>query len=232
MPETSMQTQWQNTIKEVSDEDIKKFAGFISAGISMWISAGEMLVQMKEKDPAILDKINAKHPGISREILRRFEDIGNKRIYPYLLLDNCPGSKRLLAMPYSTQENLYRAQIDLVIALKKGEPVTVKRRIQELTTFEIDRVFCEERVRTVPEQVEFLKNALAPMPRKPRNEAAPKSEIVCKFCGDENCSRCKNNTAIAELLAALKVAVKKLSSAVDEDEPEVRRLRSVLTRYE
>lgn len=235
MPELSLHNQVYSSIKDVPDDDIEKFAGFIHAGINAWTKAGEILVQMKKVDPNIFDKIQKKHPAISYEILRRFEGIGTRLIYPYLLLDNCPGSKKLLSLPYSNQVSLYKAQIELVIALKKKEPVIVIRRIQQLSSFEIERVFDGSKIRTVKEQVQFILTRLRTVDALKRNDLKQaKSEIVCKFCGRENCDKCKDNPAICELITTLSQCLESLNDltpAEDLSHPILREARKVLKKY-
>jgi hypothetical protein len=187
MPESNLMSVHEPKVVEAVEPDkIARFADFINAGVNSWINAGKLLVEMKEADPNIFEKITAKHPGISWDILRAFENIGLKRVYPYLMLDGCAGSKKLLTFPYEKQVQLYQARLDVVTGLKDGKPVVEQKRLQELNSFEVDRIFMGERVKTVQEQAMDWEN-------RTRSYTAPKPKPIVKSrCLDELASRAED----------------------------------------
>lgn len=143
----------------VSVSEIEQFASFVNDGINSWIKAGQLLVEMLDKDPHIFKIIRNKYPGISQEILLTFEGIGRKTIYPYLLIDQCPATRRLLTFDYDKQVSIYGTKIDVVTHIKFGKPVIETKRIQELTTYEVDRVFDGTRIRGAVEQGKWFRDS-------------------------------------------------------------------------
>jgi hypothetical protein len=86
-----------------------------------------------------------------------FERIGRKQIYPPLLMDNSPGTRRLLEMPYDVQEKFSKEPVEIVLNGDTQSPVVEKRHVKELSASDSKLVFGPSRVRSVSEQVEYRK---------------------------------------------------------------------------
>ena len=156
MPESNLMTVHEPKFT-TTPADVERFAGLVSAGVKAWAEAGELLVKMKDEDDSIFERIIEKYPGISWDILTTFENIGRKRIYPFLMLDNCPGSKKLMLLPYEDQVRFYQAKIDVVVRVENGQPVVEKKRLQQLSKPELDRLFFGNRIKSIPEQAADFK---------------------------------------------------------------------------
>lgn len=141
---------------EVSDAEITAFTDLVNAGIAAWKRAGELLVSMVEKDPLTFKKIRRQCPTISSDILLAFERVGRRLIFPKLLLDSSPGSKRLLSMPYEMQERFSSEKVQILVKWHPEKPQFTEKHIQELSAPEVEQVIGVDDVRTLEQQHMFV----------------------------------------------------------------------------
>lgn len=142
--------------KDVSTNQISAFAGFVQAGIDSWRKAGELLVEMIDADPLARKKVMRQCPSISMDILVAFERIGRKQVFPKLLLDASPGSRRLLTLPYVMQEKYCTEKVQVLLQWKPANPHYMEKHVQSLTSMEVEQVFGPAGARTLQEQHEFI----------------------------------------------------------------------------
>lgn len=137
--------------------DISAFVSLIQKGIEAWMLAGELLVDMMKTDDQLFVKIRKQHPEISIDMLHVFERIGRKEIYTPLLMESSRAAKRLLELPYETQEKYTKGQIEVVVSAKNGDIRTTKKHLSDLTGPEISQVFGWDEIYDVQAQVKRIK---------------------------------------------------------------------------
>jgi hypothetical protein len=143
----------QNKLEQT---EINVFLGYINQGVEAWVKAGKWLVQMRDRDSDVYNKILRSCPGISVDTLLVFEKIGRRKLNPRLLLDNSPGSKRLMSLPYDLQVSCESADLEVLTGWSNGRPVVQKKKLRDLSASEAYRVFSTSWFRTPKEQEDFL----------------------------------------------------------------------------
>lgn len=149
---------------------IDKFLLLVQRGIDAWREAGAMLAAMVDSNPNTYRDIMSKNPAVSVDMLLAFEKIGRKKIYPQLLLDNSPGAKRLLALPYELQEKYCTSRVPVLTGWVRGKPHVEEKSVQSLSGAEVERVFFNGGIRAVEEQKALLPE---PQPGSPRRKNNP-----------------------------------------------------------
>lgn len=155
--------------QEITKADIESFNAYIAEGVEAWYKAGRLLVGMVERNPNTYSIIIKENPHLSIDLLLAFEKIGRNEIFPYVLLDKSPGSRKLLSLPFELQKKYYREPVSVVARLIDGKPVVEKRLVSNLTKEEAQIVFGPDGIRTEAEQVTLLEQhgpSLTPAKRK------------------------------------------------------------------
>lgn len=94
-------------------------------------------------------------------MLATLEGIAHKRIYPYLLLSNNNGFRRLLEMPYSDQVRYYKEPVELFVGHDKAlKPLVAHRMIAEMSPKELSQALGPEGVRSLKEQMAIHKSPI------------------------------------------------------------------------
>lgn len=137
----------------------------IVQGIECWIEAGEIVAEYLSKNPNSMGLL-CETTGLSEDIIRRFEQIGRKEIYPKLLVNTSLGYRKLSACPYREQELYAESPVDLVVMGDKG-PDILRVSVDHLTPEQAKQVFARNHVRSTAEQRAWLETE-----RKRANEAA------------------------------------------------------------
>lgn len=144
---------------EITQADIECFNAYLIEGVEAWFKAGKLLVEMVERNPNAYSIIIRNNPHLSIDLLLAFEKIGRREIFPYVLLDKSPGSKRLLELPYELQAKYYREPLQVVTSARDGTPVIEKKLANNLTKDEVRIVFGPNgTIRTPEEQTALLKS--------------------------------------------------------------------------
>jgi hypothetical protein len=141
---------------QLAREEVTRFCDLIRAGIEMWVEAGALLVEMRKRDPEVHLRIMERNPMMTLEVLDAFERIGNRQIYPYLIVDASPGARLLAGLPYEQQQSLYGGKVDVVIKTADGLR-TVRKKIADLTAAEASRAFDLCGLRPVDEQKKLFR---------------------------------------------------------------------------
>jgi hypothetical protein len=137
------------------DSRINKFASLIQQGIDAWNKAGEILVQMIDEDPEVVEAIANAHPHITKEILARFEKIGRKQVIPDLFLSEAPGIRKLRSLPYSVQKHYADHPVE-VLVVNNGKQEMLKVDAKNLTSGQVAQVFTLDGVRDTAQQRAYL----------------------------------------------------------------------------
>lgn len=137
---------------------IEQFVKCIQSGIEEWIKAGEIVCEILDDDPESIEIICQRIPGMSRDIIYRFEQIGRKKIHPNLLLSGCMGYKKLAKMPYSQQEAYSKAPIPVLVCKNNDEYDTMLIKAENLTPDQCKQVFSDSMVRDIAMQRAWLES--------------------------------------------------------------------------
>ena len=167
-------------------ENIEKFSILVNTGIQFWIEAGKLLVAMIDDNPETKSLILESNPTLSMDSLVAFEKIGRRQVTPYMLLETCVASKRLITMPIEVQEQCLKEPVEVVTAIKKNGHVSRKIGMRSLTQVESDLVFSEEgKVRTVDEQIAHLNT---PQPKEVGEEeiTRPRMRLIRSLLAEES----------------------------------------------
>lgn len=148
---TALQTL-DHQAAEITDEHVSQFMSLVNEGVAAWIKAGKLLVQMVERNPNTYAIIRKANPQLSIEILLSFEKMGRNQIYPYLLLEDSPGSAALASLPYDLQVEHYKTGVPVFCGWKGNTPIIERKQISALSKTEAKRVFSPSGLRTVDEQ--------------------------------------------------------------------------------
>lgn len=138
------------------DNRINKFAALIQQGIDAWTKAGEMLVEMIDQDPGVIDRIIDQHPKLlNREVLARFEKIGRNQTLPELFLSEAPGIRKLRSLPLSVQKHFVNKPVEILV-VNDGQADMLKVEVKNLTPAQVAQVFTADGIRGAAQQRAYL----------------------------------------------------------------------------
>ena len=138
-----------------NETEINEFLSLFKQGYDAWVKAGEVLVQMLDRDPSVIDAILDRYPDLNAGILRQFEKMGRKQLHPLLLLESTPGESRLARLPYSEQLRHIDAPVEIIVETDNG-PDMMQVETKHLTRAQAEQVFAKDHVRTPAEQRAWL----------------------------------------------------------------------------
>lgn len=158
-------------------QDALEFVNQLNKGVAAWTNAGRLLVRMMDSNPEAFNAIRKIAPHISMDVLVAFERIGRNKMYPYLLLDNSPGMKRLAELPYKDQERYYHERVKVVTGMTEHGVTVIEKAVSELSARQAEQVISGKGVRTVKEQEKVF---FAPSAKRPgvRGHAGHRSGLV------------------------------------------------------
>lgn len=152
----------------VTKEKVDRFSRLIMQGVELWVKAGELIVEMVDKNKNAFAEIIRENPDLSVDLLISFERIGRKQLNPCLILETCPGAARLRQLPYDAQTKYSKQPVEVLVAWNRGNPIIAKKHFRELSKQESVRVFSPAGARTVDEQKQLL-----PAPRVRNTNGSP-----------------------------------------------------------
>lgn len=166
----------ERTMQNDTNDNIGNLIELINAGVELWTQAGEMLIRLRLKKPSIYADVMREDPRITVDMLATLEGIAHKRIYPYLLLSNNNGFRRLLEMPYADQVRYYKEPVELFVGHDSAhKPLIAHRMVAEMSPKEIAQAFGMEGVRSIKEQMAIHKD------KAPVIVTAPSTEKIETF---------------------------------------------------
>lgn len=142
---------------EVTKIDLTQVADLILKGIDCWIKAGEIIASALDREPDSMDRI-CEVTGLSSDIVRRFEQIGRKEVYPKLLANTSVGYRKLAACTYREQKLYSENPIELIVLKPDGDTDMLSTGVQNLTPEQCKQVFAKGHIRTQSEQRAWLES--------------------------------------------------------------------------
>jgi len=140
----------------IEKSDLTRIPELIIKGIECWIEAGEIVAEVLNKNPNAMDEI-CNETGLSADIVRRFEQIGRKEIFPKLLAGAGPGYRKLAKCPYREQEQYTQNPVGLLI-MSDGGPDVLAVKLEALTCEQCKQVFASDHVRDTSEQRAWIES--------------------------------------------------------------------------
>lgn len=126
--------------KEVASNKLEELRRCIFAGIESWVKAGEIVVELFDTQACTVEDICKEIPGLSKDIVFKFEAIGRKSIFPKLLLSTSAGSRALSRMPIAEQEKYFADPIPVLVSIN-GEYDILLVKCDDLTPAQCRQVF-------------------------------------------------------------------------------------------
>lgn len=148
----------QTTTLTQRDPEIERFRQLVQQGIDAWTQAGEIVARAIDADSEWPEKVLAQCPQFTAEIIFRFEQIGRKAMLPQLLVNDCPGYRRLRQLPYDLQTKLVTHGVE-VLAMNGSEWDSITIEPINLTDDQSKQVFAKNRIRSLAEQRAFIESA-------------------------------------------------------------------------
>ena len=146
-----------NTQIEAPNNLIQEFVSLINKGIECWAKAGEVVVELIDKEGYSVHSISRESKYLTEEIVGRFEQLGRKQIIPNLLISDFPASKHLFRFPYSEQKRLINGQVELLVISDKGNE-TLLVNTENLTVQQCKQVFDRTAVRSIGAQRAYMES--------------------------------------------------------------------------
>ena len=138
------------------------FIDALNKGEQAMILAAEILVDLVEADIMAYHKLIKMKPGLSLKYLADLERVGRKLSRVEYLYDNSPAAMRVKVMSYEMQTKMLTEPLK-VVSLEDGKKVVRPKLANTLDRDEVNVVFDNQnQVRTVDEQVEYLKAQVPP----------------------------------------------------------------------
>ena len=159
-------------MKEVVKSELSRVSELIVKGVECWIEAGEIIAKTLQDNPGSMGRI-CEVTGLSEDIVRRFEQIGRKEIYPQLLANTSIGYRKLVSCPYREQQHYSENPVELLI-VGNGKTDTLKVNVAHLTPEQARQAFSSDHVRTVSEQRAWIE---AERKRSVENAIREKAEV-------------------------------------------------------
>lgn len=168
---------------QIEKNAAKQVADLIYQGVDSWLKAGEIIAREMDKNPDFIEQISDQYPDLPVNILYRFEQIGRKQVYPRLLLNDSPGARRLIKMPYALQVKY--SDEPMALLTKSGDSLKVE--VRNLTPDQANQAFASDHIRTLAEQRAWLEDkesfsAAVPASGNPPYRIVGKTVVVMQGC--------------------------------------------------
>ena len=137
--------------------DLTQVGDLILKGIECWVEAGEIVAAALDAEPDCMDRI-CTVTGLSADIVRRFEQIGRREIYPKLLANTGVGFIKLSACSYREQKLYSENPIPLAIQNDDGSMDTLQVLASNMTASQVKQSFAKNHVRDLSEQRAWLES--------------------------------------------------------------------------
>lgn len=191
-------------MKEVVKSELSRVSELIIKGVECWIEAGEIIAKTLQENPKSMERI-CEVTGLSEDIVRRFEQIGRKEIYPKLLANTSIGYRKPVSCPYREQQHYSENPVVLLVA-ENGKTDTLKVNVAHLTVGQARQAFASNHVRTIPEQRAWIESERKRLVENAIREKAEVQEAAFVIHGSRVTFRkgCEMTAhEIAELLARM-----------------------------
>lgn len=157
---------------KLAKTDSQLFIEFVMQGIECWTKAGEIAAMASESDPNWIDDVCDKCPDITPECVKRFIDIGRKKLHPRLAISEAPGVRRLRRLPYAVQEKFSNEPLELLVSSGSGWE-TLRVDVRNLTPDQAAQVLDEDGPRSIAAQRAYIEDRAAKRVAPPIRASLP-----------------------------------------------------------
>lgn len=146
----------------VIKRQVEEFRDAINQGINGFVRCGEIYVQTIDNDPDASETFRLEFADIiPSEMWSNFEAIGRKWMHPRLLMGGMTNRRKaakIKQLPYSLQEKIFNHN-RFELLLEGGDKL--KLDIMEATTDQVEQLFSDNNIRTLPEQRAWIEDRKA-----------------------------------------------------------------------
>lgn len=146
-----------NQLATIKVDELKSL---IKQGVEAWTKAGEIVVDMIDREGMTIAEI-ATASGLASNILSRFEQLGRKTLMPYLLLGGFAAAPRMMHIPYSDQRRLQDEPVHVLVQDESGEWSELQVQPKNLTATQAAQVFGRGVVRDSAAQRAYIESERA-----------------------------------------------------------------------
>ena len=139
--------------------ELECFVQLVADGVKNWLSAGKLLVRLRQRDENIYRKLINACEWLTVDVLATFERIGRLELRPEMLLLNGYVGDKLMRLGYSQQTRIIdKGRVEVVCDFKQdGTALKTTKRLSELTKADVDILVDGSKCRTLTEQEQWLR---------------------------------------------------------------------------
>jgi hypothetical protein len=147
---------------------VEEFIRHVTAGVDSWEKAGQVLISLHHENRNVLREINEKYPFITIDSLEIFLHIGQRTLYPLVMLLPRQVLGVVRTMRYDAQKEITTHPVNVVTRCVGDKPVIIRKSVAKLTSEEVKRSLFSRGNRSIEWQLRYLRNesglnqALAP----------------------------------------------------------------------
>jgi hypothetical protein len=149
-----------NKDQHLEKNTVNAFVEAVFGALANLVTAGEIAAKCIAEDPGWIDKVIDKCPDMTIGFIRKMQAIGLKRLHPSLAINESPGVRRLIRLPYPLQEQYAKMPIPLLIK-SNGGCETLQVDVRNLTREQSRQVFADDHVRDDAEQRAWIEDRAA-----------------------------------------------------------------------
>lgn len=131
-------------ITKVVETKLKQLSQVALACAEAYITAGDILVELLDKDE-VKKEVIVEKSGIPMGVLDIFERVGRKQLHPGLLLADYPAADPIMTLPFSDQEKLMTIPIEVVVLRDADKTEILQIDAKNLTKPQCKQVFSGNR---------------------------------------------------------------------------------------
>lgn len=129
----------------------------ITQGIEAWQRAGEIVVKLMDEGGMTIEEISETSKFLAPAIIRRFEQLGRKRICAPLLVASYPASRPISSLSYADQERVLESGVEVLLPTPGGIEALVISP-ENLTPLQCRQVFAKGQIRSIAAQRAFIES--------------------------------------------------------------------------
>ena len=137
-------------IADPFENQYKKLTKLLADLQNNMIEIGKTVCELLEKDPDARARLSSR---LSPSTIKTFEKLGRG-----LILTQFIERPRLGNLPIDEQNRIVNEEIEVALLEEGGDYDTVPVKLAEASGEILDQVLAKDHIRTVPEQIEYLKN--------------------------------------------------------------------------
>lgn len=143
--------------------NVSEFVRLVHAGIEAWEQAGQILVQLRNEDPSVFQRITSEYEFITMDALEIFYAIGMRTLYPLVMLLPKHICNTVRTMRYDAQKKVCTEPIQIVSRMVGDKPVIERKSVAKLSERECKRALFPKGNRSIEWQIRDIQRPEAPL---------------------------------------------------------------------